>query len=122
MTLRIEEILELKGVTIAELARRLNVSRSSMHNTIKKGNPNLSTLQDIASAIGVPITELFTDGSVEELNGFVEYKGEVHKIRSIADLKELIVKAGGKLEELPTIPDHKNIRGRSIINKVVVFA
>jgi transcriptional regulator with XRE-family HTH domain len=112
MTLRIEEILELKGVTIAELARRLNVSRSSMHNTIKKGNPNLSTLQDIASAIGVPITELFTDGSVEELNGFVEYKGEVHKIRSIADLKELIVKAGGELEELPTIPDHENIRGK----------
>lgn len=112
MTLRIEDVLESKGVTIAELARRLNVSRSSMHNTIKKGNPNLSTLQDIASALGVPVTELFTDGSTGELNGFVEYKGDIHKIRSIADLKKLIVKAGGESEELLTIPDHENIRGK----------
>lgn len=108
---RVKDLCKEKGITLAGMADQIGVSSSSL-SQILKGNPTLSKLQDIASALEVPITELFTDGSVEELNGFVEYKGEVHKIRSIADLKELIVKAGGELEELPTIPDHENIRGK----------
>lgn len=59
--LRIEDVLEQKGISIAELARRANVSRSSMHNTIKKGNPNFETLQTIAKSLGVPVSELIEE-------------------------------------------------------------
>lgn len=43
-----------------ELAGLLNISESSLSQTIKAGaNPSLQTLDKIASALGVPVAELF---------------------------------------------------------------
>ena len=59
MKLRISEILAEKGISVAELGRRTNTSRSSMHATLEKGNPQYSTLVEIAKALNVDISELF---------------------------------------------------------------
>jgi len=58
MNLRIKEICKAKGVTITQLASDLNIKQESLSRTIN-GNPTIETLEKIASALNVPITELF---------------------------------------------------------------
>ncbi len=58
--LRVKEILKAKGMTAKELAKLLNVSEGSLSLTIKDGaNPSVQTLEKIATALGVPVAELF---------------------------------------------------------------
>ena len=58
--LRIKEMIKAKGMTAKELAGLIGVSEASLSLTIKAGaNPSLQTLQRIADALGVPVSELF---------------------------------------------------------------
>lgn len=68
--LRITEIMQQKGVTLNELAKR--ITRTDKENNIRSiaaptlssrinGNPSLSNLYEIADALGVKITELFPE-------------------------------------------------------------
>jgi transcriptional regulator with XRE-family HTH domain len=59
MALRIKEILKEKGQTQKDLAQRMGVAEISLSRSIN-GNPNLDTLQKIADALEVEISELFT--------------------------------------------------------------
>ena len=45
-------------MTLADIAERIGVSASSL-SQIMKGNPTLSKMQDIASALDVSVAELF---------------------------------------------------------------
>jgi len=67
MNFRIKEICKDKGVTITQLASELNIKQESLSRTIN-GNPTVGTLERIAAALNVPITELFdqpeTDNTV----------------------------------------------------------
>ena len=58
MDLRIKEICRVKGVTITQLAEKLNIKQESLSRAIN-GNPTKDTLERIASALEVPVTELF---------------------------------------------------------------
>lgn len=58
MGLRIKEILKEKGQTQKDLAQRMGVAEISLSRSIN-GNPNLETLQKIADALEVEISELF---------------------------------------------------------------
>jgi len=51
-----------------------------------KGNPTLSTLEAMASALGVHISELFES---QELLAVIEYKGKVFRASSVEHLKEI---------------------------------
>jgi len=55
---RILEICREKGVTQVELAKRLRVSRQTLHAMLR-GDARISSVQKIADALGVHITELF---------------------------------------------------------------
>lgn len=59
MGLRIKEILKEKGQTQKDLAQKMGVAEISLSRSIN-GNPNLETLQKIADALEVEISELFT--------------------------------------------------------------
>ena len=56
--LRIKEICKGKGITLQDLAKQLGVNYQSIHS-VMTGNPKVETLQKIAAALGVPISELF---------------------------------------------------------------
>jgi len=56
--LRIREILKEKGIYQKDLSERIGVAEISLSRSIN-GNPSLDTLQKIAGALGVPISELF---------------------------------------------------------------
>lgn len=58
--MRIKEILKEKGITNKELATKLGVTSGAISQYISEnGNPNLKTLERIATALNVPIQELF---------------------------------------------------------------
>lgn len=58
--MRIKEILKEKGITSKELATKLGVTSGAISQYISEnGNPNLKTLEKIATALNVPIQELF---------------------------------------------------------------
>ena len=58
--LRIKEVCKEKGVKIMDLSTMIGVSQTNTSNIINgKVNPSLETLEKIASALNVRITELF---------------------------------------------------------------
>lgn len=68
--LRIAEIMQEKGLTLADLtAKIIRTDKDNNQRTITKatlctrinGNPSLSNLYEIADALGVKITELFPE-------------------------------------------------------------
>jgi len=58
MNLRVKEICKEKGLLMEELADRLGITRITLTRNIN-GNPTIDTLEKIATALNVPITELF---------------------------------------------------------------
>lgn len=56
--MRIKEILTEKGMTMADLAERANMQQPAISRAMT-GNPTIETLERIASALGVNVTELF---------------------------------------------------------------
>lgn len=58
MKLRVTEITKQQGLTLKDLADKINVSRQSLANTLLKGNPTIETLSKIATALEVPIWQL----------------------------------------------------------------
>lgn len=62
MKVRLKEVLSEKGVTSAELAGRVGVSKATVSNLINnKTMPSLDTLKKIADALGVEMWKLFTE-------------------------------------------------------------
>lgn len=67
-------------MTLAEIAEKIGVSASSL-SQIMKGNPTLSKLQDIASALGVSVAELFEPQDASQLVGRCPHCGKPIKIK-----------------------------------------
>lgn len=86
--LRIKEIMQEKGITQKKLAEDIGVAEISLSRSLR-GNPTLDTLERIATALNVPITELFSTDK-QDLCGHVEYKGVVYTIKSRSDLENLL--------------------------------
>ena len=58
MKLRVKEICKAKGLLMGDLATTLGIARVNLTKTIN-GNPTKDTLERIAEALNVPISELF---------------------------------------------------------------
>ena len=83
MELRIKEIIKEKGYTIKSLSDKMNINRVNLSNMIN-GNPTLDTLEKIANALDVPITELFSKG----MSVVCPHCGSVISIKVEATLNE----------------------------------
>ena len=69
MELRIKEVLKEKGLTAVWLASQIEITQPSMSNIVNdKINPSLDTLERIASALNVPISELFEQPATDIIN------------------------------------------------------
>jgi len=58
MNYRIKEICKDKGVTMEKIAGDLGITPNTLTRNIN-GNPTIETLEKIAAALQVPVTELF---------------------------------------------------------------
>lgn len=56
--MRIKEIIKEKGMTVYEVAEKMNIKAPSLSRAIN-GNPTKEMLQRIADALNVHISELF---------------------------------------------------------------
>ena len=61
MELRVTECCKTKGITLQDLADKLGVARSTLANTLTKKNPTLETLEKIAKALGVKVSDLLDE-------------------------------------------------------------
>ena len=86
MKLRILDICKQVGITQKELAARIGLSAVGLSKAIN-GNPTKDTLEKIASALNVKITELFEEPT--NINGYIELDGTIHKVTSKEDIKKL---------------------------------
>ncbi|SHG04553.1 helix-turn-helix domain-containing protein [Dysgonomonas macrotermitis] len=60
MEFRIKEILKERGITALTLAKGIEMTQANLSNIMTgKTKPSLDTLEKIASALNVPITDLF---------------------------------------------------------------
>lgn len=80
--MRIKEILRDKKMSVTQLAELMSVKQESLSRTIN-GNPTKDTLQKIADALGVHISELFEQPKKE-----VENEIKCPKCGATLELKE----------------------------------
>lgn len=91
--LRLEEILKNSGISITGLAERMGVNRQTIYYYIKQDDKNpLSQLQKIADALEIPLIELFSDSSKDELTALINHKGEFYKATTLKELEEIVEK------------------------------
>ena len=90
--LRIAELLVEKGISKTRFAEMMGVQKQNVNLLLSTNN--IQKLEQIAEALGVEFSDLFVnDKPVEEaVNGFVEFRGEVFRIKSKTDLEELLKK------------------------------
>ncbi len=55
----VKRLCKERGVTQKEIANRLEITAIGLNQILRKGNPNLQTLEKIADALGVTVPELF---------------------------------------------------------------
>jgi len=86
---RIKEIIsERPDFSVAKLAREVNITQPNMSNIVNgKKNPSMETLEKIALALDVEISELFEEKS--DIYGVVIFEGKTFKINSRKAIEEL---------------------------------
>ena len=87
MYLRIKDICREQGIMLKDLAKQLGLTEVGLSKSIN-GNPTIGRLEEIANALGVPVTELF-DKSSDEVVGAVRIGKDTHVINSKDDIKKL---------------------------------
>ena len=90
MELRIVEIAHSKGLTMADIAKQIGISRVNLSNSLN-GNPTLSRLREVAMILDVEVSELFkTTATSKQVNGYLEYNGRIVKIDSLDAVKQFV--------------------------------
>ena len=89
MKLSVKEVCKEKGLTIQDLADKMEMKRESLSRAIN-GNPTLETLEKIASALEVDITELFAPSSSDGIIGVIRIRDTNYNINSVPDLSRLL--------------------------------
>ena len=102
ITLRIEEILKERGITKTQFADMMGVAKQNVNLLLNTNNTQ--KMEKIAEVLGVKFTDLFAadDQPQDELNGFVEYKGEIHRIKDILEFEFIFL---DKLFNVGAVPD-----------------
>lgn len=93
--MRIRDIIEQKGITTKEVADKLGISVSALNQSIS-GNPSVRVLENIATALDVPMWQLFA--SPEEIAGTGDFVALIKDGKNLysagnwQELKELVEK------------------------------
>lgn len=90
---RIKDVIKEKGYTITSLAEKIGIARESLSRMIV--SPSYPTLEKIASALDVPMWQLFASpgevcSTTGDVSGFVKVKGTLYEVHSFEDLKKLL--------------------------------
>ena len=90
MELRVVEIAHSKGLTMADIAKQIGISRVNLSNSLN-GNPTLSRLTEVAKILDVEVSELFKPvPNQRRVSGYLEYNDRIVKIDSIDAIKRFV--------------------------------
>ena len=67
MKLRVKEIIKEKGILFKDLATKVGVTDIALRASIN-GNPTIGTLEKIALALEVPVSDLFEQSENDTVN------------------------------------------------------
>ena len=84
MKLRVKEICKEKGITQKQLAEKIGVAEISLSRSINT-NPTLSTMENIATALGVELVELFEKRG--DFIALISHNGSNYRFDSVEALK-----------------------------------
>lgn len=92
---RVKEICSDKGIQLKDLASIMNVKPESLSRTLN-GNPQLSSLENIAKALNVGVADLFADKTENciisssttpnSLHSIIVYKNRTYIADNLNDL------------------------------------
>lgn len=92
---RVKEICADKGIQLKELAAIMDVKPESLSRTLN-GNPQLSSLENIAKALNVGVADLFADKTencvisssttLNSLHSIIVYKNKAYIADNLNDL------------------------------------
>ena len=83
MKYRVKELVKQSGMTLESFAESLGYSRQNLTKTLSN-NPTIGTLERIANALNVEVSELFAPK--EDFIAFVRANGETHTFTRMCDL------------------------------------
>lgn len=92
--IRIKDICKEKSITLEDLAKRLGIRRTSLSQALSRNSFSTDKLSDIATALNVPIWQLFA--SPEDVAGsrdfvaFVKDGKNIYHADSWQELEELV--------------------------------
>lgn len=91
---RVKLLCQERGMTLKELAEKMDIKPESLSRALG-GNPQLSTLGNIANALEVGIAELLTGGRphkplADEFTAMVVEDGKTYLFHSKSELKDWI--------------------------------
>ena len=90
MELRVVELAHAKGLTMADIAKQIGISRVNLSNSLN-GNPTLSRLVEVAKILDVEVAELFKPSVTSyAVSGYLEFNGRIVKVDSLDAIKRFI--------------------------------
>ena len=79
--LQIEQVMQMKKISQAELARDMDVERQTIRYYIKQGEKlPVCKVRDIAEKLGVTIFDLLSEEITESPKVFIHYQGETKEL------------------------------------------
>lgn len=89
--LRIKEICKERGISLRELAKRMDALPGVVHRMLAEGgNPTVSTLENIAKALDLQVYELFDNFNADlDVRGYLEIYGKISRINGFNELEAI---------------------------------
>lgn len=125
----IKELCKEKGVTLKQLANTINLSETGLQKIIKGATTKVKTLEDIAAALGVPVSEFFKSDpnakiyfdksdrkQIEEQiisNGLEKYRNEI-----LSDLNFIATDIKGRFIDIDR--EYSSVSKEHLINLVFI--
>ena len=91
--LRIAEVLTEKGISKTEFAKLMGKQKQNVNALLETNN--IRKIEEIAEKLGVKFSDLIDGGNADpqpEVTGYIEFKGEVFRIKSKEDIEMLLTK------------------------------
>ncbi len=91
LSTRVKELCSEQGITLKELSEKMGIKPESLSRALS-GNPQLSTLENIAKALGVGVAELLTGGRsyeplTSDFTALVVKDGKTYLFHSESEMK-----------------------------------
>lgn len=100
--IRIKDICKEKGMTLEDLAKRLGILRTSLSQALSRNSFSTDRLSEIATALDVPMWQLFASPEDVAGNGdfvaFIKDGKNIYHANSIEELKEYIDRIASRLK------------------------